>query len=61
MGKPGMCLDFIRDERGATANEYALIAVICSIAIVAGLYDTRRDLNATIEKASAGLQVGYNN
>lgn len=39
--------DFLNDESGATAIEYALIAVIVSIALVAGLTGARDQLKET--------------
>lgn len=49
---------FLKDERGTTANEYALIAIICSISIIAGAYGSRDGINKNIGEASAGLQAG---
>lgn len=39
--------DFLNDDSGATAIEYALIAGIVSIAIVAALMGVREQLNET--------------
>jgi len=40
-----MMIDFLRDESGATAIEYALIAVTIGVAIVSALYGVRGALN----------------
>lgn len=49
-----------RDERGSTAIEYALIAVICSICIVAALYTTRDTLVDMYNQASEALGTNSN-
>lgn len=48
---------FCNDESGATANEYALIAIICSVAMIAGLMGTRDGINESLGGASDGLQA----
>ena len=57
----GMCNAILRgfrkDERGTTSTEYALIAVIASIAMIAGAYGTRDGINGAMNNASAGLQA----
>ncbi len=51
---------FLRDEHGATATEYALIAVLCSVAIIAGLAGTRDGINTHLSDAASGLETGSN-
>ncbi len=40
-----MMIDFLRDESGATAIEYAIIALMIGVAIVGALYGVRAALN----------------
>ncbi len=54
------CRRFIRDERGATAIEYALILILCSTAMIAALYATRQSLNDNMGSISAQLQSAVN-
>ncbi|MEQ1717599.1 MAG: Flp family type IVb pilin [Hyphomicrobium sp.] len=54
----GIWSRFWSDEQGATANEYALIAIICSVSIIAGLYGQRDGINKNLGEATAGLQAG---
>ncbi len=51
---------FLRNECGARATEYALIAVLCSVAIIAGLAGTRDGINTHLSAASTGLETGSN-
>lgn len=51
---------FWSDGRGSTATEYALIAIICSVAIIAGLYSTRDSVNKSLGQARDGLQSSTN-
>lgn len=51
---------FVRNERGTTATEYALIAVLCSVAIIAGLAGTRDGINGHLDDAASGLKTGSN-
>jgi pilus assembly protein Flp/PilA len=46
---------FADDESGATSIEYALIAVIVSIVIVAALNGISNNLNATFSKVVSGI------
>ncbi len=47
-----------RDERGATAIEYGLIAGLIALGIVGSLVGTRSSLNATYSAVSTGLGGG---
>jgi len=51
-----LALDFLRDRRGATAIEYALIAFFISIAAVATLREIGPSLNAKYAGIVPGLQ-----
>ena len=51
-----LALDFLRDRRGATAIEYALIAFFISIAAVATLREIGPALNAKYAGIVPGLQ-----
>ena len=46
---------FLRDERGATAIEYAIIASLIFLAIVAAIVPIGEELNGVFAKASDGL------
>lgn len=46
---------FLRDEQGATAIEYGLIAALISVAIIAALAALGDSLNATFEAISGKL------
>ncbi|NNM72976.1 Flp family type IVb pilin [Enterovirga aerilata] len=46
---------FLRDESGATAIEYALIATIVSLAIVAGATLSGTSLKGSFEQVSSGF------
>lgn len=48
--------DFLRDERGATAIEYGLIAAGVSIAIIAVVQGLGSSLKDTFGKVSNGLK-----
>jgi len=50
-----MMLKFFRDERGATAIEYALIASLIGMAIVGGVTAVGDTLNGAFSDAAAGL------
>lgn len=60
----GMCNAMVRcfckDERGTTSTEYALIAVIASIALISGAYGMRDGISSAMGNASAGLQAANN-
>jgi pilus assembly protein Flp/PilA len=47
---------FIRDENGATAIEYGLIAAGISVAIIAAVQGLGTQLNVVFGKVSAALQ-----
>ena len=51
---------FARDERGSTSIEYALIAALCSVAIVAGLHGIRDGITTHLNDAAGGLRTGLN-
>ena len=49
-------LRFVRDERGATAIEYALIGVIVSVALITGGRTIGQNMNSMFyDKALAGF------
>jgi pilus assembly protein Flp/PilA len=50
-------LRFLRDESGATAIEYALIAAIVSICMVASLKQISGSLQGTFNSVSTQLQT----
>ena len=50
-----MIARFAKDESGATAIEYGLIAALVSIAIIAALNALAISLNGTFSKVSAAL------
>ena len=50
-----MVARFAKDESGATAIEYGLIAALVSIAIIVALQALATNLNATFNAVSAGL------
>ncbi len=47
---------FITDESGSTAIEYAVILILCSTAMIAALYSVRTSLSDFFASASAALQ-----
>ena len=47
---------FGKDESGATAIEYALIAAIVGIGIIVALTSMKQELNNTFEKVTNTLQ-----
>jgi pilus assembly protein Flp/PilA len=47
---------FAKDESGATAIEYGLIAALVSVAIIAALTTLATNLNATFKKVSDNLK-----
>lgn len=53
-------LAFVADERGVSAIQYSLIAILCSVAIIAGLYGVRGSLNDGIGDVSDNLQAATN-
>jgi pilus assembly protein Flp/PilA len=46
----------LKDERGATAIEYALIAVLLSIAVIAGATVIGNKLNSTFSDVASNLK-----
>jgi pilus assembly protein Flp/PilA len=50
------CRRFVSDESGITAIQYSLIAILCSVAIIAGLYGVRGSLNQNLGDVSTNLQ-----
>ncbi len=50
-----MMLKFFRDERGATAIEYALIASLIGLVIIGAVTSIGDALNGTFNDAAAGL------
>jgi len=49
--------DFLADESGATAIEYALIAGIVSISIVAGLTNVSSTLRGSLNNVAGNIQT----
>ncbi len=47
----------IRDEAGATAIEYGLIAALIAVAIMATIQSLGTELNTTFQKTSSSLSV----
>ncbi len=47
---------FVKDESGATAIEYGLIAALLSVAIIATLQIVREDLVSIYTRISAALK-----
>ena len=52
--------NFGKDESGATAIEYALIAAIVGIGIIVALGNMKDQLNTTFDKVSSTLQAQNN-
>ena len=51
---------FVKDESGATAIEYGLIAALVGVGIIAALQNLRTDLNNTFGAVSTELQSATN-
>jgi len=51
---------FLKDESGATAIEYGLIAALLAVAIIATLGLVGEQLNATFEKVQSELEEANN-
>ncbi|HVU41148.1 MAG: Flp family type IVb pilin [Xanthobacteraceae bacterium] len=51
-----LVLKFLRDEQGATAIEYGLIAAGISVAIIAVVQGLGTNLNNTFSSVSSALQ-----
>jgi len=49
---------FAKDEDGATAIEYGLIAAILSVAIVTAVGGVREELNTTFNQVATDLKAG---
>jgi len=49
---------FAKDEDGATAIEYGLIAAILSVAIVTAVGGVREELNTTFNQVATDLKEG---
>ncbi|MBW0002650.1 MAG: Flp family type IVb pilin [Hyphomicrobiales bacterium] len=58
--KRGLPAAFIRDERGATAIEYGLIAALISVVIVAALTAVGTQLTKTFTTVSTALSTANN-
>jgi pilus assembly protein Flp/PilA len=52
---------FVKDESGATAIEYGLIAALVGVGIIAALQNLRTDLNNTFTAVSDELQQATSN
>ena len=48
---------FVKDESGATAIEYGLIAAIVAVGIIVALGTLRDELNGTFDDVSSELQA----
>ncbi len=48
---------FVKDESGATAIEYGLIAAIVGVGIIVALQGLKGELNTTFGAVSTGLQT----
>jgi pilus assembly protein Flp/PilA len=46
---------FVKDESGATAIEYGLIAAIIGVGIIAALQGVKNQLNSTMGDVQTGL------
>ena len=51
---------FVKDESGATAIEYGLIAALVGVGIIAALQNLRTDLQTTFGAVSTELQSAAN-
>lgn len=52
---PQIFLQFLKDEDGATAIEYALIALLISIVIITATTNIGTNLNVIFTKVNAGF------
>ncbi|MFZ4531750.1 MAG: Flp family type IVb pilin [Alsobacter sp.] len=48
---------FVRDESGATAIEYGLIAAIVAIGLIAALQGLKNNLSSTFSKVGSSLNA----
>jgi pilus assembly protein Flp/PilA len=53
-------IGFVRDESGATAIEYGLIAALVSVAIIAALTGMKNGLTTTFNKVGTTLNTAAN-
>jgi pilus assembly protein Flp/PilA len=51
---------FVKDESGATAIEYGLIAAIIGVGIIAGLQGLKSGITGTLTNAANGMAVAAN-
>lgn len=51
---------FMKDESGATAIEYGLIAAIVGVGIIVGLQNVRTQLQSTLNKVGTELSGATN-
>ena len=49
---------FLKDESGATAIEYGLIAALISVAIIGGVSAVGTEVDSTFDKIESGLKGG---
>ncbi len=49
---------FVKDESGATAIEYGLIAAIVGVGIIAALGGLKNNLSTTFSNVGSSLKVG---
>ena len=55
--KANLLQRFVHDQRGVSAMQYALIAILCSCAIIAGLYGVRGNINDNMKDVSENLEA----
>ena len=53
--RPSKLRRFLKGKDGATAIEYAIVAAILAVAVIAALNGIRDELNETFESVSADL------
>ena len=51
---------FLKDESGATAIEYGLIAAIIGVGIIAGLGALKQGITGTFNNAATGMAIAPN-
>ena len=56
MAMKNLISNFVADESGATAIEYALLASLISVAIITAATTLGSNINATFNKVSAQLK-----
>lgn len=52
----GHCARYVRDERGVTAIEYALIAAAMAVTIIAGVLNFGQTVNTAFEDTSTAIE-----